>query len=83
MYIDGLMQEIRNSSALAMELRLSCINPSILAFYMGHRKGSGITEQHYETCVKWTPLLTPFIVIQSDNLNIISTLCANNGNGCQ
>ena len=25
--IDGLMQERRNSSALAMELRLSCINP--------------------------------------------------------
>ena len=28
-YIDGLVQEIRNSSALAMELRLSCTNPSI------------------------------------------------------
>ena len=27
--IDGLVQERRNSSALAMELRLSCINPSI------------------------------------------------------
>ena len=27
--IDGLMQERRNSSALAMELRLSCINLSI------------------------------------------------------
>ena len=26
-YIDGLVQERRNSSALAMELRLSCINP--------------------------------------------------------
>ena len=26
--IDGLMQERRNSSALAMELRLSCTNPS-------------------------------------------------------
>ena len=25
--IDGLVQERRNSSALAMELRLSCINP--------------------------------------------------------
>ena len=29
-HIDGLMQEKHNSSALAMELRLSCINPSIL-----------------------------------------------------
>ena len=28
-YIDGLMQERRNSSVLAMELRLACINPSI------------------------------------------------------
>ena len=27
-YTDRLMQEIRNSSALAMELRLSCTNPS-------------------------------------------------------
>ena len=30
-YIDGLVQERRNSSALAMELRLSCTNPSILS----------------------------------------------------
>ena len=28
-YIDGLIQEKRNSIANAMELRLSCINPSI------------------------------------------------------
>ena len=28
-YIDGLVRERRNSSALAMELRLSCTNPSI------------------------------------------------------
>ena len=28
-YLDGLVQERRNSSALAMELRLSCTNPSI------------------------------------------------------
>ena len=28
-YIDGLVQERRKSSALAMELRLSCTNPSI------------------------------------------------------
>ena len=27
----GLVQERRNSSALAMELRLSCINPSIFS----------------------------------------------------
>ena len=29
--IDGLVQERRNSSALAMELRLSCTNTSIYA----------------------------------------------------
>ena len=29
MYIDGLVQERRNSSALAMELHLSCTNPLI------------------------------------------------------
>ena len=28
-YFDGLVQERRNSSALAMALRLSCTNPSI------------------------------------------------------
>ena len=26
-HVDGLVQERRNSSAVAMELRLSCINP--------------------------------------------------------
>ena len=30
-HIEGLVQERRNSSALAMELRLSCTNPSIYA----------------------------------------------------
>ena len=31
-YADGLVQEIRNSSALAMELRLSCTNPSMWCY---------------------------------------------------
>ena len=31
-YIDELVQERRNSCALAMELYLSCIDPSIYAF---------------------------------------------------
>ena len=34
-HIDGLVQERRNSSALAMELRLSCTNPSIYASASG------------------------------------------------
>ena len=29
LYFDVLVQERRNSSALAMELRLSCTNPSL------------------------------------------------------
>ena len=32
-YIDGLVQERRNSSALAMEFRLSCTNPLIYVPY--------------------------------------------------
>ena len=39
LYIDGLVQERRNSSALAMELRLSCTNQSIClaTFISGER----------------------------------------------
>ena len=39
--IDGLVQERRNSSALAMELRLSCTNPSILRCLHGFEAISG------------------------------------------
>ena len=34
LHIDGLVQERRNSSALAMELRLSCTNPLISAIHI-------------------------------------------------
>ena len=33
-YIDGLVQERRNSSAIAMELRLCCTNPSTLCLFL-------------------------------------------------
>ena len=36
LYIDGLVQERRNSSALAMELCLSCTNPSIWKLQFMH-----------------------------------------------
>ena len=36
LYIDGLVQERHNSSALAMELRLSCTNPLIWLITLGH-----------------------------------------------
>ena len=35
-HIDGLVQERRTSSALAMGLRLSCINASILGYLCFH-----------------------------------------------
>ena len=39
--IDGLVQERRNSSALAMELRLSCTNPSTWKRFLPIRWGDG------------------------------------------
>ena len=39
-HFDGLVQETRNSSALAMELRLSCTNPSIYGFRLIFTLGS-------------------------------------------
>ena len=44
-YLDGLVQERHNSSALALELRLSCINLSICKF------------SHYLTTTKWKHVL--------------------------
>ena len=38
LHIDGLVQERRNSSALAMELRLSCNNPSMLPELSEHKQ---------------------------------------------
>ena len=50
-YIDGLLQEKRNSSALAMELRLSCTKPSI------HRYHALLYDGMICVCViMWTPL---------------------------
>ena len=50
LYIDGLVQERRNSSSLAMELHLSCINPSICIMYHMFVKNS-----HIEAWRKWLP----------------------------
>ena len=43
-HMDGLVQERRNSSALAMELRLSCTNPSIYG---------AATNCHQVCCMHW------------------------------
>ena len=37
-HVDGLVQERRNSSALVMELRLSCTNPSMYIWCWPHIK---------------------------------------------
>ena len=44
-YIDGLVQERRNSSALAMELRLSCTN-SLIGL------GNGLSTAHHQSITK-------------------------------
>ena len=45
-YINGLVQERRNSSALALELRLSCTNPSIYSEFTaeGERRVCSISK---------------------------------------
>ena len=52
--IDGLMQERRNSSALAMELRLSCTNPLILhTSQMPYDVRSGRKTRLYPSLTRW------------------------------
>ena len=54
LHIDGLVQDRRNSSALAMEVRLSCTNPSIylviLKWQVEHRLDS---QQTPHTSPSW------------------------------
>ena len=64
-YIDGLMQERRNSSALAMELRLSCINPSIFCEQMTHEIWMNFTIW----LNLWTVTSYMMMVISSQNLH--------------
>ena len=52
-YIDELVQERRNSSALAVELRLSCTNPSIypadsgMVIYNQTQQSAVIVHHHW------------------------------------
>ena len=64
-YVDELMHERRNSSALEMELRLSCINPPIWSkisvpyHYLGLTlMSSWISNQSY--CKMWDDITYPF-----------------------
>ena len=47
-HFDGLMQDRCNSSALAIEIRLSCINPSIWLHTISHEMF--ICDQLYSAC---------------------------------
>ena len=60
-YIDGLVRERRNSIALAMQLRLSCTNPSILV--QTRRNSSTLAMELHLSC-NYTSILTytPFIL---------------------
>ena len=51
-HIDGLVQERRNSSALTMELRLSCTNPSIWWFCL-HNGVPILAKQHLYISILW------------------------------
>ena len=59
---DGLVQERRNSSALAVELRLSCINPSTSAVLqhvptakqtLPHKDSTGLLFVQWNTGSNW------------------------------
>ena len=47
---DGLVQERRNSSALAMELRLSCTNPSFDGLLSERRDTSALAMELRLSC---------------------------------
>ena len=60
-HFDGLVQERHNSSALAMELRLSCINPSIW-------QSQGVTAaQQLLICHYGSTRLRPWFIQKSAN----------------
>ena len=56
-HIGGLVQERRNSSALAMELRLSCTNPQIYVSSAIFGSGSGLS-----------PVCCPAIILKNADL---------------
>ena len=60
MQIDGLVQVRRNSSALSMELNLSCTNPPT------HRNGQWLVDSPHEGPVMWN--FDVFFVV---NLNML------------
>ena len=63
--IDGLLQERRNSSALAMELRLSCTNPSICSSFIDMERLSLWQPNHqgnHWRLANWQPPMLPVMI---------------------
>ena len=58
-YIDGLVQEGRNSIANAPELRLSCTNPSIYCLILGLGLSIGEVKGEYTRDESWVKKVIP------------------------
>ena len=71
-YIYGLVQEWRNSSALAMELRLSCTNPS-LSF--ANSKSITVTSNKCQAIPVYVPIGCVFSSLFRLSSKEISKLC--------
>ena len=49
-HIDGLVQKRHNSSALAMELHLSCTNPSTCSWWLEEKTSGGVQSGWHAVC---------------------------------
>ena len=61
--IDGLVQERRNSSAIAMELRLSCTNPSLLMLLINGKSAFVKTVTRGERSESLSGATMPWLII--------------------
>ena len=66
-YVDGLVQERRNSSALTMELHFSCTNPSMCARsrWMSHTVDISVANPMNETFECAISYINNFLIITS------------------
>ena len=81
LYIDGLVKERCNSSALAMELRLFCIIPSIClnSGQNGRHSTGDIFKRIFfnEMCCRFIPIFRSLFIRQRFQLN--KCICSGNG----
>ena len=75
LYINGLVQERRNSSALAMELHLSCTNPSIYCLAITRTNSATcpnshnlITDKNLSTAIKTVHFKNTLVITCSHGL---------------